>query len=113
MILGQKLSQISCSAAHFLNLIFSYDGLVRIALFNCQKDPELCKRYGVKKFPTFLAFESARLIGTYEDEPSLDRFRIAIDEFLAHSDLKGLGFFIFINNFHSLIRLLISVFSEW
>jgi len=31
----------------------SYNGMVRIALFNCAKDQELCKRYGVKKFPTF------------------------------------------------------------
>ena len=73
-------------------LTFSYNGMVRIALFNCAKDQELCKRYGVKKFPTFLAFESSKLIGSYEDEPSLDGFLRAISEFLAHSTLKGSGY---------------------
>ena len=70
--------------------------MVRIALFNCAKDQELCKRYGVKKFPTFLAFESAKLIGSYEDEPSLDGFLRAISEFLAHSNLKGPGYSIYL-----------------
>ena len=65
-----------------------HNGLVRIATFNCKKSPEICEKYNIRKYPTFLTFESGKMVGSYVGEPILTGFQIAIDEFLQRSDLK-------------------------
>lgn len=35
----------------------THHGLVRIGSFNCKKSPDVCQKYGVRKYPSFLTFE--------------------------------------------------------